>query len=128
MSAGLILPPAMEAPAWTEEAPQVDLGALVAFDIADSCRRLGLGCAARVAIAATTAAEWMDVVVDLRRPMRTDDRDTERRAALAAANRMARGDEGTAAGIMAALRSGECDPSAYVANVTAEMAAAKVSQ
>lgn len=93
------------------------LRSLVTQDIADSCTRLGLRCAGRIALTATTAPEWLDVARDLRGLVTDADRDSERRAVAAAATRMVSGDPIDAAGLMAQLHGMDLDT--YVVELSA---------
>lgn len=73
---------------------------LVAHDIADSCARLGLRCAARVALAAQSADDWRDVKEELDQLLPG----CERNATRDAARLMAEGCPASAATVLAALR------------------------
>ena len=100
------------------------LRAIVAFDIADSLRTLGLRDAAGVTRADTSTDTWV-VISDAVRAMVTDhDRSAERRAVRAAALVMSGDDFEAAALIMAHLRDCCMTVDEYAAEVAAEAAEA----
>lgn len=78
--------------------------ALVAHDIADSCRRLRLPCAATIARTASTPAAWRDVAEELGAVAVGSDREHERLAAQRAAREMANAQVSAAVQYLVQLR------------------------
>mgnify|MGYP006921336580 CR=1 FL=1 len=80
---------------------------LATYDIADSCRRLRLPCAAAIALTASTPAEWRDVAAELGAVAVGADREHERAAVRRAATVMSADQVSTAIGHLARLRGVE---------------------
>lgn len=97
-----ILPPAPVAP---RPGTRAWYAPLVAADIADSCSRLGLRCAARVARSAESADDWRDVKEELEQLLPG----CERNATRDASQLMVEGCPAAAATTLAKLRGVDLD-------------------
>ena len=98
---------------------------LVAHDIADSLRSLGLPCAARLCTAAALAEDWRDIATELESVTVSDLRVHEVRAAIKAARFMSMAEPIGAADVLQHLR-GHDTLTEWSDEVRAEMLAAGV--
>lgn len=92
---------------------------VIAADLADSCRTLGLRAAARLSTPQATRLVWADIASELSVVQRCELREHERAAAKQAAEAMSHGDTARAACALATLRGQTVE--AWAADVADEM-------
>ena len=113
------------APALPKPGTRAWYAILVAFDIADSLRSLGLPCAARLCVATAPAEDWRDIATEIRRAAVDELRAHDARAAHRAATFMSTGEPIGAADVLQHLR-GHDTLTEWSDEVRAEMLAAGV--